>query len=156
MLSVKWLREQIPDSRPALAAPGLSGLAGDVENETTARQRRRAVEDRPVETLTAILKAVEATLDKSIAMQKFEPGSRGGPKPLDDRRDLIIMLAIKWQRLGKRVSTGRGSDFVAFVVNVMDSIGWPSDLDTETGEAITSAISKALGHWRNLTKDVVR
>jgi hypothetical protein len=155
MVSVQWLREQIPGSGPALAQPGLSGLAGDVENEATRQQRSRVIEKHPIATLIAILSTSEGALSELLAMQKHEPGSRGGPKPINVRRDLIVMLAVKWERLGMRASTGPRSLFVAFIANVMDAMGWPSDLDTE-GETVATAVREAMAFWRNLTKNVVR
>lgn len=146
MLSASWLREQFPTDE---LAPRAIGLAPFVDDGTSRLQRKRFFEHRPVEAITAILDTIEAAFAHTLMMLGYIPGGKGGPKPLQERRTFIVMLAIKWERLGKRTSTSPTSDFVAFIDNIMDAIGWPSDLNNEGG-AVVAAVGDAVKHWRNL------
>jgi hypothetical protein len=101
--------------------------------------------------LVAVFKTIEASFADSLMARKYLPGAKGGGAQLFPRQQFIVMLAIKWERLGKRVSTSPNSDFIAFIDNIMDAIGWPSDLDGE-GDAVVAAVGRAIRYWRNLRK----
>jgi hypothetical protein len=145
MLSSSWLGRQFPKDE---LAPKPVGLVGFVDDEA---ERLRFIDDRPLAVFAAILNTVEAAFAESLRMMHYMPGSKGGPKPLKERKMFITMLAIKWQRLGRHASTSPNSDFVAFIDNIMDAIGWPSDLHNE-GAAVVAAIADAMKHRRNLTE----
>jgi hypothetical protein len=133
----------------------LGAIHGDVEDTQSLHKRERLIHEHPIETLGAVLNNVITALGVAVEMMHHERGASGGPSPLIERQFLIIRLAKAWVNLGKPVSTGPQSDFVSFVVGVVDAIGWPSDLDTESGEALTSAIRRAIDDWRNMTKNKV-
>jgi hypothetical protein len=148
MISPLWLRQQFPADERAPRAVGLAPIADD---QFSLQQRKELIENSPVQTLVAVFKTIEAGFADSLTMRKSLPGAKGGGKSLFQRRAFITMLAIKWERLGKQVSTYPKSDFVAFIANIMDAIGWPSDLGGE-GDAVVAAVGDAIKHWRNLSK----
>jgi hypothetical protein len=148
MISPVWLRQQFPADERAPAPLGLAPIADD---QSSLQQRKEFIENRPVETLVAVFKTIEAGFADSLMMRLSLPGAKGGGKPLFQRRAFIIMVAIKWERLGKQVSTSPNSDFIVFIDNIMDAIGWPSDLGGESS-AVATAVGDAIQHWRNLRK----
>ncbi len=148
MVSAQWLSSKFPADN---LSPTALGLGPFVEDDASLQQRNRFIEHRPVQAIAEILKALEAGVAQSLKMQKVLPGSKGGPKSLRARRILIQLLAVKWERLGKKASTSPNSDFVSFVDNIMDAIGWPSDMAND-GEAVAAEARKAVKEWRNLTK----
>jgi hypothetical protein len=148
MISPLWSRQQFPADERAPRAVGLAPIADD---HLSLQQRKEFIENSPVQMLVAVFKTIEAGFAVSLMMRKFLPGAKGGGKSLFQRCTFIIMLAIKWERLGKQVSTYPNSDFMAFIDNIMDAIGWPSDLGGEGG-AVVAAVGAAIKHWRDLRK----
>ena len=147
MISPLWLVQQFPED---VLAPRAAGLAPMVDDQTSIRQRRDFIKNRPVEAIGAVLTTIEAALAYSTKTQRYMPGAKGGPKQLTVRRDFILMLAYKWERLGKRAIASPELDFVAFVSNVMDAMGWPSD-EGGKGDAVVAAVAGAFKFRRNLT-----
>jgi hypothetical protein len=98
MLSMSWLGRQFPTDE---LAPKAIGVVPFVDDEASRLQRKRFIEDRPLAVIAAILNTIEAAFAQSLMMLRYAPGAKGGPKPLQERRMLIGMLAIKWERLGK-------------------------------------------------------
>src|SRR5262249_29640322 len=119
--------------------------------EASRSRRKRFIDDRPLAVIDTILKTIEAAFAHTIMMLGYMPGAKGGPKPLQERRTFIMLLAVKWERLGKHASTSPNSDFVAFIDSIFDAIGWPSDLNNEGG-AIVAAVGDAIKRWRNLAQ----
>jgi hypothetical protein len=149
MISPIWLRQQFPADERAPRALGLAPVADD---QFSLQQRSEFIENSPVQTLVAVFKTIEAGFADSMKMRKYLRGAKGGGEQLFQRQQFIIMLAMKWERLGKPVSTSPNSDFIAFIDNIMGAIGWPSDLDGEGG-AVAAAVGDAIWHWRNLRKN---
>jgi len=110
--------------------------------ENSLAARLRFVHRHPGRTTSAALKEIERGLDEGIRALARQPESRGGPKPLTFRKNLLVNLADIWTvTLGRQVSTGPKSDFVSFCESVVEAIGW--DI-----EGVFSAIPDALECYR--------
>jgi hypothetical protein len=99
---------------------------------------------RSKETILAMLKTFEASLDRASTSIRQQPGAAGGRKPLRGRHYFIINLADLWSSLRKPVSMGN-SHFAAFVTNVFELVGWPTI-------GLIAALPEAVADWRHLAK----
>src|SRR5262249_32891728 len=88
---------------------------------------RGATSTYHMEKVSDLLKEIETGLIRTLQALDRQPGARGGRKTNDYLYWLIIYLAKKWAALGKEVSTGPKSDFMAFCELVIMAIGWPPD-----------------------------
>ena len=79
------------------------------------------------------LKEIEVRLIQMLQALDRQPGAGGGPRTKDYLYYMVINLAVKWAALGREVSTGSKTDFMAFCELAFEAIGWP-----------TSAISSAV------------
>jgi hypothetical protein len=73
------------------------------------------------------LKEIERELIWALQVLDRQHGARGGPKTIIYREWLIINLAVKWRKLGRKTSTGPKSDFVSFCEWVAAVMGWPTN-----------------------------
>ncbi len=154
MVSARWLRYHFP-ADPLVPKPKdppeprgdrrrWLGEQYDIE-DLSLYERKGFVGDRPVETISALLHDVERGLEDALRSFRFQPGARGGRKPLERRRYFLANLAELWRKLGKPVRGGPRSQFVAFCEAVSEAIGWPT-------EGVASAVPDAIRLWRNLTE----
>jgi len=145
LVSARWLHQQFPNDS---LAPKIAGLAADFEDRSLD-QRRLFIWNRPSLAVNAVLAALDQGLNATLSRLKSGPGAKGGRKPLIARHVMILSLVGAWYLLGRKISTGRKSEFVNFVEAVVVSIGW-----SETG--IPDAVADAVKVWRNRAQKKVR
>ena len=138
LVSARWLHQQFPNDS---LAPTIAGLAADFEDRSLD-QRRLFIWNRPSLAVNAVLAALDQGLNATLSRLKSGPGAKGGRKPLIARHVMILSLVGAWYLLGRKISTGRKSEFVNFVEAVLVSIGW-----SKTG--IPDAVADAVKVWRN-------
>jgi hypothetical protein len=157
MLAARWICEKFPDDdyapQRSSPSPHSNRMRGPMRppmrakeyfiEELTIASRDEFVRRRPANTISAVLKEIGEGLVETQRALALRPGAGGGPKPLIYRQYLIINLAENWAALGRKVSMGLKSDFVAFCEVVAKSIGWPT-------KGMSSAIPKGINYWRNL------
>ena len=122
-------------------APKIAGLAADFEDRSLD-QRRLFIWNRPSLAVNAVLAALDQGLKATLSRLKSGPGAKGGRKPAIARRLMIQSLVRFWDGIGRKISTGKKSEFVKFVEAVLVSIGW-----SEIG--IPDAVADAVKDWRN-------
>jgi len=145
LVSARWLHQQFPNDS---LAPKIAGLAAGFE-DSSLDQRRLFIWNRPSLAVNAVLAALDQGLNATLSRLKSGAGAKGGRKPLIARHVMIVSLVRAWYRLGRKVSTGRKSEFVKFVEAVLVSIGW-------SGTGIPDAVADAVKDWRNRAQKKVR
>jgi hypothetical protein len=157
MLAAQWLAERYgndpsaPRRTVAKTHPGRDPIRSPMRGTTyfieehTLRDRINLIREKPGHVAVATLKEIQSSLEMASRHLKQQPGSRGGPKPLVARRNLLINLVEIWERLGRKHSTYVDSDFVGFCEAVVSAIGWPTD-------GVGSAIPDAVNYWLNFSK----
>ena len=167
VVSAKWLRDRFPDDEltPKPQAlpidpqadperyPGLRRLPKnttrfDIER-LSINARVSLVEARPAETVVALLQEIQNPLQVALHRMTQLPEARGGQKPVDSRRYVLINLAAIWSRLGRHPTGGATSDFVAFCEAFFELIGWP-------GEGLQHAVPRAIRSWRDRGRKIAR
>jgi hypothetical protein len=143
MLSNRWLRERSPGAATALQNE-VSKLPGRAIL-TPVLMRAQFTERWPVDVIDPILRQIEAVIEAARRKLTARPRSKGGPKPIIERRMLIMALAEVWTRAGLKVSSGSKSDFTAFTDSVLQEIGWSTD-------GVETAVVRALKEWREKRK----
>jgi hypothetical protein len=100
------------------------------------------IRDRAPETLNALLRDLESALASALTSLDSDPRIRGGRRPLENRRLVIMNLADFWQRIGKKPVGTRDSVFAVFCEEIFVAMGWPID-------GLESAIPDAIKSLRN-------
>jgi hypothetical protein len=77
----------------------------DIE-DLSINERVGFVGDHPLETIGALLTAVEHAIEMGLDSFSFLPRAKGGRKPLMMRLYFLANLARFWHELGKSVSGG--------------------------------------------------
>ena len=106
------------------------------------QERVGFVGDHPLETIGAVLSALEDAIKSALENFTFLPGAKGGRRPLVLRHYFLINLAEFWHDRIGQVRVGQKSEFVTFCEAVSEAIGWPTD-------GLVSAVSDAVRDWRN-------
>lgn len=148
LVAAPWLRWRfpndplVPDTRywdDSSARLLVSGLPVDVE-DLSLDDRISFATRRSRDLITTILAELAQALDDSCRRIIDLPDGR---KPLEMRTYLMAALAQLWQRLNKKPTPGRRSEFGQFCENVFSALGWPTD-------GVNAALPGAIAKWREL------
>jgi hypothetical protein len=145
IVSGDWLRYRFPGDAP----PVRSGI-----DRRHARSHYRDSTDEPhsnyqfiryraPETLSALLRDLDAVLASALTSLASDPRARGGQQPLTYRHNVLVNLCEIWERIGNNVAGTPKSDFVEFCHYIVEAMGW------HTG-GLDAAIPPAVTNWRNL------
>jgi hypothetical protein len=146
MITEHWFRVRLSGVKPTLEE--ILKDPSEVRREMRLRLDDFASQ-RPADLISAVLEEVEAVLMTARTfLPVLLPRSRGGRQPLTQRKYLIANLAICWNGLGRRPTSGPNSQFTAFCEAVFEPIGWPTD-------GVEAAVPDALAVWRNPPKKIV-
>jgi hypothetical protein len=148
-LTVAWMRQRFPDHAPdAVLWPPYEGMrsparqpARPVEvDELTLDGRIESMRLLGADAIVALLDDIAGALDAARrAIVKLPKGR----KSLKMRAYMLAALAELWCRLGRRPTSGDGSQFGAFSEGVFEAVGWPP-------EGTTAELPKAIKLWRKL------
>ncbi|THD72518.1 MAG: hypothetical protein E7813_03905 [Bradyrhizobium sp.] len=125
MLNTGWLREEFPDEDTLpLRSSGLAEVRSPRRSrqvyveEDTEEGRYHAVNHRPSQTITAILRDIDAAVSQSLVITK----EAGGRKPATLREFFIVNLYEAWRISGKPVEASQ--EFFDFCGAVFEGVGW--------------------------------
>jgi hypothetical protein len=136
MVSWTWLREKVPMASHVTPIRAVDGVGLKIFDA-----RHAVIERRSIDAAYSIFHELKAGYGAALSAIKQQRGAKGGRQPLAYRRYFIIHLALLWRETGKEVSGGLKSDFVAFVQQVIEAIGWPP-------HGVAAEVPKALRHLR--------
>jgi histone H3/H4 len=136
MVSWTWLREKVPMANHVTPIRAVDGVGLKIFDA-----RHAVIERRSIDAACSIFHELKAGYGAALSAIKQQRGAKGGRQPLDYRRYFIINLALLWRETGKEVSGGPKSDFVPFVQQVIEAIGWPP-------HGVAAEVPKALRHLR--------
>jgi hypothetical protein len=162
MVSARWLRDNFP-TNPLVPQPKEPpeprGPRGEISRRLRSErydiedfsmwERIGFVGDHPLETIGAVLSAVDDAIESALDNFTFLPGAKGGRRPLTFRHYFLINLAELWHDRQGQVLVGQRSEFVTFCEAVLEAIGWPTD-------GSVSAVADAVKDWRNRHQKLAR
>jgi hypothetical protein len=140
MVTAGWIRERFAGESTIKLVEDMHGPLGE-----SLEPRVEFVRFRSTQALDAVLQDIEKALEAALREFALQADVAGGRKPLTSRYFFLTRMAWIWEGLGKRLSVGPRSWFVAFCEAVAEAAGWPT-------EGLAAAVPSAVREWRDLTK----